>query len=571
MPRTKEKKGSTRSKPPDPIPIRLIDIDHFSSLSEETQRQYTELIKSTCVGNYLQAVEVVKKWKNLPKDEKLRRLLIPLIIYNKLDPFGNPIPFIDESVDIERELDQKRLFYNTERYDLGLVDRGHGPKENTLLSGSSPIFIKEKFEADLKIQEGIGADSIFTAGTVSLEELHEEWLHSLNQEKITSKDLLDQVLVAYTIKKAQNGNEEAILKLCGLYARAAEGLAVKFGKKHKLYKEFKNLKFDAQLFLRFLLTGFRLGDIIRQLVGLDIGERNRLESERVIKTIPPWVKGFYVYYLTEYVPQRMGKNIRETQRNQALIEQLTKLPGDDRRHQSEKAIKVLKAQNAFLAFQGIGMLNPYAAFQANTLWKTPKRINRFNSYSFRPGLVKMGPRWNLTTWLFGRGKEKAWIPYGKLYQLLRDKYKPTIKKVEKKKGDITTDDAEDDFNEEYTKNLTYRGRKEAPLSHFWKHPDTQEVSMDGKSSFLTATQISDLMRSNQGAKYRFAKSKKKIMDALTKVGASQRDAEIFVTWKFQKMFSKHKITQVDLANQYNLSDRWIRKICRRVETLINRQ
>jgi hypothetical protein len=568
--RTNEKKLSIPTEPPVSYQIPLINLDHFSSLPEKTQRQFVENIKSGLIGDYLQAIEAVKKQKSLTTDEKLRMLLVPLVFYNTLDPFGNPIPFVDESVDIERELDLERLFYDMERYDFGLTDRGHGPEENTLLSPSSPIWIREKFESDLKIREGDAADSIFTAGMVPLEELYEEWLPSLDEEKIQSKDRLDQVLVAFTIKKAQNGNEEAILKLCGLYARAAEGLAVKFGKKHKLYKEFKNLKLDAQWFLRFIITGFRLGDIINQLVGPDPG-RDIPETEKVIKLIPPWVRSFYIHYLTEYLPQRMEKNIRETQRNQALIEQLTKLLGDNRRHHSEKAIKVLKARNVFLDFHWIGSLNLYTPFQANTLWKTPKLINRFNSYSFRPGLVKMGPRWNLTTWLFGRGKEKAWIPYGKLYQLLRDKYKPTIKKVEKRKGDITTDDAEDDFNEEYTKNLTYRERKEAPLSHFWKHPDTQEVSMDGKSSFLTATQISDLMRSNQGAKYRFAKSKKKIMDALKKVGASQRDAEIFVTWKFQKMFSKHKITQVDLANQYNLSDRWIRKICRRVETLINRQ
>ena len=65
---------------------------------------------------------------------------------------------------------------------------------------------------------------------------------SLSQETITSTDLLDQVLVALTIKKALNGNEEAIEKLYTLYEGAAEALAVKFAAKFGIKEKTSNIK-----------------------------------------------------------------------------------------------------------------------------------------------------------------------------------------------------------------------------------------------------------------------------------------------------------------------------------------
>lgn len=535
MQRTDEKKGSILIEPT--VSFRCL-IDQLPSLSGEKQRQIYEITKSHLLECYLQAVEEVKRGENLPTDEKLKKLLVPLICYNQLDPFGNPIPFVEESVDIERDLDIENLRYDEERYQIYDVkgDQIDASRVHGLVTSSSYIFVGENSDSDLQNSRGgevVGSDPIFHLGKISLRDLHKEWLPLLNQEKITSRDLLDQVLVAYTIKQALNGNENAIQKLCDLYKDAAEALAVKFANRFGLRQEIKDLKTDVQLLLRFVVSGFRPEDIISQLLGDN--------SEKVIKVIPPWVKHFLIYYFSEYIPRRMERNIRETQTNQDLISDLAKIPSDHRKNEVEQEIALMKVRNARLHFEWIGIFSPYAPLQADTLWKgTPKRINRFNSYSFRPGLKEMGPRWNLTTWLFGRKGEidtlaksqredgtrgKAWQPYGKLYQLLRDKYIPLIKK----KSKTESLDHNDDFHE--------------------------QVGNKGKRSKIHS------LRAKEGS---LEKSPEQIVDQLVKHGATPRDAEIFTKWKFLKSH-----TQKELEKEYALSERWIRNICRRVEARIN--
>lgn len=537
MPRSKEKKV------PISYQIPLIDLDHFSSLPEKTQRQFVENIKSGLIGDYLQAIEAVKKQKSLPTEEKLRGLLVPLILYNKLDPFDNPVPFIEESVDIERELDLENLKYDEERYQIEALEEHTPPAFRGIITLASYISIRETFNRDLENYREVevkGADPIFSLGKISLDDLYEEWLPSLDQKKITSKDLLDQVLVAFTIKKAQNGDERAIKTLYGLYKDAANAVAAKFGRRFGIPEKIRDLKSDVQVFLWFVITGFRVTDIISQLVEPDSG--------KVIKNIPPWVKNFYINYLTEYVPQRMEKNIRETQRNQDSIEELTKRPKDDGRNQVEEAIKFLRTRNAFLDFQWIGMLNPYNPFQAKTRWRNPTRPNRFNNYSYSPGDLKMGPRDNLSIWLMGPKDKPHW---GRLYQLLKAKYKGLI---DEKRLSSTTDDAEDDFNEENTDNLTYNEKKKVPLSHFWNPPDASPKRRTRK------------WRPKPTKTSRSMKSLEEIVHELRKMGASPRDAEIFARCKVLK-----NITQEKMAMQCEpklKSRRQVIRICKKVKALI---
>ena len=538
--RTNEKKLSIPTEPPVSYQIPLINLDHFSSLPEKTQRQFVENIKSGLIGDYLQAIEAVKKWKNLPTDKKLTWLLVPLILYNKLDSFGEPIPFVDESVDIERELDLENLRYDEERYRIDALEEHTPPAFRGIITLASYISIRETLNRDLENYREVevkGADPIFSLGKISLDDLYEEWLPSLDQKKITSKDLLDQVLVAFTIKKAQNGDERAIKTLYGLYKDAANAVAAKFGRRFGIPEKIRDLKSDVQVFLWFVITGFRVTDIISQLVEPDSG--------KVIKNIPPWVKNFYINYLTEYVPQCMENNIRETQRNRDLIEELAKVPRNDGRNQVEDAIKILKTRNAFLDFQGIGMLNPYTPFQAKNRWRTPVRPNRFNNYSFLPGVFKMGPKANLTIWLMGPKDKPHW---GKLYQLLKAQYKLLI---DEKKGSTTTDDADDNFNEEYTGELDYKEKKKVPFSHLWNPHDAPERK-------------SRKVRVKPSKKSPSTKSLKEIVDELRKMGASPRDAEIFALCKVLK-----DITQEKMARLCELkSRRQVIRICKKVKALI---
>ncbi len=528
MQRTDEKKDSILTEPTGSF--RSL-IDQLPSLSEKKQRQIYEESKSHLLECYLQAVEEVKKGKNLPTEEKLKRLLVPLIGYSKLDPFGESIPFVDESVDIRRELDLENLVYDRERYDFGLTDKGHGLNEYPLLSPSSHIFITEKFESDLKIQksfvETIGADPIFFLGERSLKEVYEKWLPSLDQERIGSPDLLDQVLVAYTIKKAQNGDKEAVQKLHDLYVSAAQGQAVKVLKSearrigYPIQKtDLADIKEDAKFLLEIIIRGFRPDDIMQRL----------LEGEETMKGIPPWVKHFYIFYLGEYLPQRMGKNIRETQRNQTLITDLGRPPGDAGRNQA-KVIALLKARDRFLDFLRIGTLNPYAPIQARTRWKTPKRFNRFNSYSFQLGVVKMGPIYNLTTWLFGHKHRIAgYSPTGKLYQLLRDKWRPLLKEKSKSQNF----DFKDDFVESDEENIFFKDRE--------------------KSIKVDATQDKDLIHKE---------TKEKVITILSK-SLSDRNVEICRQWLFEGL------TQAEIGDRYDLSTRQIKRIYQKAKALIPR-
>jgi hypothetical protein len=379
-------------------------------LSEKAQGQYIENIKSICLENYIQAIEVVKKWKSLSTDEKLRRLLVPLIIYNKLDKFDEPISFVDESVDIGQELDLDNLEYNDQKYHI-YDEKGNEidvSGRHGFVTSSSYIFVREKFESGLKIQEGsvepIGSEAIFSAGKVSLEELYEEWLPSLNQERMRSTDLLDQILVAYTIKKAQNANEEAIRKLYNLYESSAEGLATNVVKNFSLYRERKDIIQTAKLTLTWLISGYNPKYILEKLLS---DENNKIQRK-----LPRWIKDFYVYYLSEYLPTKIQKNWKES----AMADTLMGFVGI---HKSRR--------RAFLALEWLGMFNPYSPINATTLWKnTSQRIKRFNNYCFRPGrtpkgsIIKMGPQYNLTKWLFG-AKEKR-IYSGMLYRCLADHY-----------------------------------------------------------------------------------------------------------------------------------------------------
>ena len=579
MPRTKRKRASIPTEPPDPIPIPLVDPDHLASLSEKKQRQYHEKNKSICIDNYRQARDVVKKWKNLSTDEKLRRLLIPLFLYNKLQPFGldpfdDPIPFVEESVDIERELDLEKLRYDEQRYQIydekgNEIDMSGG---NAPVTSSSYIFVREKYDGDLEnwgkmeAEGGDGFSSIFHLGKIELRDLHEEWLPSLNYEKITSKDLLNQVLVAYTIKKAQNGDKKAIETLYGLYRGRTEELAIQFACNFKVclfgkervqrtqwQKGVDGLIAEAQQFLRFVITGFSLKDIINQFGILD-PLTVIPDTERVIKNIPPWVKHLYIYYLAEYIPMRMEKNIRETQRNQALIEELSKLPGDGGRNQVEDTIKILKTRNAFLAFQWIGMLNPYAAFQANTRWRTPARWNWFNSYTFRPGWKgkKMGPRWNLTTWLFGHKNEidaltpgkredntpgRVWKPNGKILQLLMDEYYKPWKAKRDKEIDF---DFNDDFDEDNQVSLGSEDRFEA-LKDKDDNPEEKKEKTQSRAKVVA-----------------------EIKKGLRALGIIDRNIEIYLRWKDKEL------TQLQLAIEYGLTPRRIRGICQEVKQVTPR-
>ena len=162
----------------------------------------------------------------------------------------------------------------------------------------------------------------------------------------------------------------------------------------------------------------------------------------------------------------------------------------------------------------------------------------------------MGPERNFTTWLFGRRKEidtlakgrredgtvgKAWQPYGKLYQLLRDRYKPLMREIAKGKNFDFNDDLGGDHNEA----LSFKERKKA----LGIDPGVEEDHFIDKITL--------------------EKKVRRVKDGLLEFGAPPRNVEIYFRWK-----SDDRPTQSELAQEYGLSLKQIGRICRQVKKLL---
>ena len=444
-----------------------------------------ELIQIILDG-YSKAVnEVNKKGSKLSKDDKLKILLIPIAALSKICLFNNPIPFIDESIKLDHDLDLKNLNYDHSSYFIncptGILDPATACiYSNTKLSQQRFNKSKKKFKARLMAE-------IPSLGGNSLMDLYENWLPNLTQKTIKSKDLLDQVLVAYTIKRALNGkDEEAIERLISLYEDTAQAIAIKYFKRIPI--SIKDKKGDARTLLVFLIRGFSPDSILKELI--------KDEGNRGVTVLPIWIKNFYIEYLSRYIPRKV-----------------TEILGKVDSASERKKILLKLMLNA--------LFNPYSPMVDGLRWRgTPKRINRFKNYSYRPTM--MGPHKNLTTWLFGTIKS-PW--FGKLYQLLKDKYKP------KKYKEISFD-FRDDFDEDH---------------------EGSGLSLEERRKAVAAHEISESR----------SKSPEECMTELRKIGVSKRDAEIFTRCKVFK-----EITQSEIASQKGISRRQVIRICQKVNQLI---
>jgi hypothetical protein len=320
--------------------------------------------------------EIEKDKKRLSTAERrdyLTRLLAPLIKLNSLHPSGkNPYlerdgtyPFIEEKIWIDKEINIKALHYDEQKYSinfeyskpLNLFDpdarniiiwneyREHVKKKKNKYTGAKKKGIK--FRPITPIDEGC----------TSIRELYEKWLPTLTEDTIKSNDLLDKILVCFTLKRALNGDGQAIDKLYSLFEGAATGIAVNMAKKRRISRSsIEDIKQEAKICLRFLISGFKPEDIV------DLLSKG--------KEVPLQIEKFYFWYYSNYVPKELDKIIKRP------FNRLDRIEIDY-------------------------FLNPIAPIDAYTLWQnTPKRIVKFNSDSFRPG----GGIYYLATWLFGTKK-----------------------------------------------------------------------------------------------------------------------------------------------------------------------
>ncbi len=395
--------------------IQDIRSKHPHPLACDIIRSHPDLerCRNSLIDEYFSVVAEIEKGKKPSKkvrpkarQEYLKRLLSPLRKLNRIHPSGeNPYlkrdgtyPFIEEKIWIDKEIDITKCHYDKKKYSIDFeyskpLDYFDPGAKNIIIRNEYKEYIAKKKEKDAKRKAMRRAKGLaFTSapaplstldeGKTSVEELYKKWLPELTQERIKSKDLLDQILVCYTIKRALNGDQKAIDKLCCLYEGAAIGIAVKMAEKRGLNKsEIKEIEEEAKATLNLLISGLKPEYIINSL----------LKGDRESLGIPLEVEIFFFWYYSDYVPKEIDRIMRR---------QPSRLDG--------------------LEFDYL--FNPIAIIDAYTFWKdTPKKVKKFNSFSFRPN-----KKTNLTTWLFGINKR----PGGRFCQHIKEilkKYNKTGK------------------------------------------------------------------------------------------------------------------------------------------------
>ena len=169
---------------------------------------------------YFNAVETVKKQNNLTKEEKLKQLLTPIVdLHNFTSDSNREHKFAREDhINLNEELDLSALESKSEEWDI-LPNWKLG--QLGILETSDDI-INVDYSKFLPQRKSVAISSATSKVRTSLHKLYKEWLPHLDQNRIQSKKLLDQALVCYTIKRAQNGDEQASDKLISLYIGRAE-------------------------------------------------------------------------------------------------------------------------------------------------------------------------------------------------------------------------------------------------------------------------------------------------------------------------------------------------------------
>lgn len=392
----------------------------LQSLPEPLLSHLFDTFQECLLGNLLEAyhraVKEVKTDKRKTPEarrEKLKKLLTPISLLNKAIsisfarlkngkllikenpytynlPDGTSLyPFVDLHIDLRNDIDVSRLNYDETSYHVpyikrdaqgrcmvcgdGILHRGWSTeeiwhKEVRCTWYKSDGIDKLPPEEQYEIQEETLEDKLkglnyplLKEGKHSLWDLYEWWLPNLKRETVTSKDLLDRILFIYTIKRALNGDERAIDKLYSLYEDAAIGTAVNMAKRRKLLFYANDIKQEAKILLRLIISGFSPEILVKILL--------KEEAPHYLP-IPKWIESFYIWYYSEYVPGRIQEFIDNPWTHPFGLE----------------------------AFYIPMLLNPHTPIKDRTQWKKPtgKLWRKFNSFSFSPK-----KKTNLTTWLFG--------------------------------------------------------------------------------------------------------------------------------------------------------------------------
>ncbi len=364
--------------------------EHFISLPDSQKEQVINYIKAhyikELVKKYLLTAQEVRDNKDKSPETRrknLKKLLEPVIWLNKfIHGKDNPYrinfhawegrnydrdfyPFINEDIiDLDTEIDVSKLKNNPQKYHI-------------YYNGNIINMRHDKI-------------SFPTRSECLLAEYYNEWILKITPETMQGNaDFLDNILFVYATKRALNGDEIAVDKLCHLYSERAIATAIKMAKKRYILKQFtstssdekKNysaLKDEAVEYLKLIISGVQPEKIIESL---QKPERDKSSL------IPLQAEKYYLWYYSKYLPPLLQEGVELC----------------------EKEPENWQLQDFMLA-----IVNPYFFMKSETEWSgTPKRKFKFNSFVFRPN-----KKTNLTTWLFGT---KSNPMQGRFCQYLNEK------------------------------------------------------------------------------------------------------------------------------------------------------
>lgn len=305
-------------------------------------------------------------------------------------------------VDLDEELDLKRLNYDRNRYWIETKKMHLNEFNNIVEDGFKRIRIRD---------ENSWQD-------LSLREYYQENIEKFSSQTLRSKDLLDQIFVIYVIKRAQNGDGKALQKLYECYIETARGVAVKFIKTKQEGKPLFNLGgkldyYEVESVASSLLWTLLRGDLLEELPfflksnqGIEFQLTRRIDK----KILEMYNRRFLQLEAEVRYFWNQRKRFRKKIKN--LRYNLKKSVDKDNKNSianylskictfSLKHLRFLDVYN----FQTSISFDPYVMLSASQEFDKSIYIPTKNS--------------NLTTWLFGDGEK--WR--GVFWQRLNDWYK----------------------------------------------------------------------------------------------------------------------------------------------------
>ncbi len=291
----------------------------------------------------------------------------------------------DRFIDINKELDLSNKTINHSEYSI-IIDNIvlHESFLKNISQTNKPLKIDTQARCiDLK---NYRRGEIGSGGTIDYS-IHELYRMSFKDiDTLDTKDLLGNIIILYAIKRAQNGDDEAIREFCLIFDKAAMAVARKFivSKNIKL----EHIETVAMDILKVLIRGDRPENILTLLNYSGLDRLQSLNTRKLDKLV-----AIYIKIILPYIVKLFYQELSE------VVDKHKKCNDEEEKKDIYRGINTLIEGSLYL-------LLPHSWMMGD-----PRIVGkRFNSDVFRPS-----KKTNLTDWLFGKN--------GRFRQRLSDWFK----------------------------------------------------------------------------------------------------------------------------------------------------